>query len=372
MEPGEVVREAWRDVSTGVARPLLAAGVLALIMAMSGVWAARGVVDLSQEAREFRTAGASTAIMTMEMVVDGAVCDSLATYPGIEAAGALRPVAQGVRFAVSPSRAIPLFEVSVGFIDLLSVIGAARANPDGGGVSGVWLPEATAEALGLAPEGPWPDLAIPAGGQVRVAGLYTFPEDGRQQDLSFAVLAPVPAPDGLALDSCWAELWPATYEVSRLAVAVEPLRIDGSKAVNPTFAQLNSTLGEQFDGPARFAEVARAPGVALAGAASLAAGFVLIRVRRLELADSRHCGLSWATQGWTMLAEAACWILPAAAVAAPVVLIAALAGNPEPPGPAAAAGAMAVVCAAAGAAVGTLLGTWTIAERQLFQMVKNR
>src|SRR5699024_9220237 len=138
-------------------------------------------------------------------------------------------------------------------------------------VSGVWISEHTAELLGVSL-----DHEIHTNvGPMSVAGGFAYPQDGRDSRLRHAVVIP----ESAAKDDhqCWADTRPATDTIDDLLMWALRSGTDPSSSV--TVAQLNTTLGSEFDGATALTErITRwaAPTAAVAGAVL---GFIAVRLR---------------------------------------------------------------------------------------------
>lgn len=360
MRVRSVLSEALRDVASGTAAAALLATVLAVAVGGLAVADVRAVVDVSRTADRYRSAGA--AVSTLESAaldVDGARCEALAATTGIVAAGAARP-AEPTQAVALPGSDLTTWEVTPGLLDVLAVSGGqARGAPAAGGV---WLSADLAATLGVEPGG---TLATRAGA-AHVAGVYTWPDDGRRRDLGYAVLVPVAGAG--RFDRCWAQVWPPDEGLSGLLRAVvEPTGADEARA-----GTLNSTLGEGLDAAGMLARRATRPAPAAALAVGVALGLVAVRRRRLELASALHAGVPRPHLAWQHLVEAGAWSLAGSVLAAAAVSVAAAIGNPDPALAASAAGWRTVLVGTLGVVLGTLAGILATRESHLFRYAKDR
>jgi hypothetical protein len=293
--------------------------------------------------------------MVARDATDPAACERLGTVPGVRSAGALRPADAVVLLAMT-GNPIQAYAVTPGLID---VLGGDRAAP-----AGAWLPADLARTLGVRPG---QQLATTAG-TLTVAGVYDYPDDGRDSRLTYAALLPEPAAG--IFDECWADVWPVSeFRESLLHTA---LTVDTASTDPVTIGQLNTSRGTRFDGadaftgrPTRYA----LPACLLAG---LVLGFVAIRLRRLEVAAALHLGESRRAVLATLLLETAVWSLTAVLLAACALVFGVLANNPGPALDVYLIDVRGPVLAAAGALIGALVACFTIQERHLFAYFKNR
>lgn len=203
--------------------------------------------------------------------------------------------------------AIPTYEVTAGVRGLL---GGSAAD----GATGVIVSPAVHETLGLAAG----DRLVTVGGAgTGVAGVYDYPDDGRDPDLEYAVLAPA-VDDGSPFDACWATVWPQRDDtVSMLRRTVLPASgADGED--RPTAGQLNPTLG------AVFTPAARRPVLVPFGAAALVGltiGGAAVARRRLALAYDRHVGVPRCAQVLGVVLQHLVWASVGAVVATSVAVV---------------------------------------------------
>jgi hypothetical protein len=350
-----ILSEAARNIASGTTRALLFGVVLAAVNSGLAIADARSVVDIEQRAAGFVSAGASVRKMVAKKSTDPAACERLGDVQGIRSAGALRE-ADAIVLRTMRASAIPAYAVSPGF---LKVLGGTSEAP-----AGVWLPSDLADTLAVRPG----QTMATTVGPLTVAGVFDYPDDGRDSRLAWAVLLPQPA-TGL-FDECWAEVWPLSD--SRKALLHAALKVDTVSTDPVEIGQLNTSLGTVFDSlglfgdrPTRFV----VPGCALAG---LLLGWAAIRLRRLEIAGALHLGQSRRALLATLVLETFAWSVLAFVLSAAALLTAVhLMG---------AADALDIYLidirgpAAAGAAtlIGAVLATFRIREKHLFAYFKDR
>ncbi|WFR68171.1 ATP-binding cassette domain-containing protein [Curtobacterium flaccumfaciens] len=116
MRPGEVAREAWRDIVSGAARAFTASVVLAVLLGCLVGLRTVGVVADVRAAEAYVASGAATTVQRAEGRIDGRTCDALAESGGVVASGALRRLERGVVPAALPGSAVPTYEVTSGVL----------------------------------------------------------------------------------------------------------------------------------------------------------------------------------------------------------------------------------------------------------------
>ena len=355
MKARELFVEVRRNLSTGTARAALFALAFAAVVGSLAVADTRTVVGLHRKAFEFTSSGASVRVLSSEGNVDGRACESLSGLSGIATAGALREDGHLVLTAM-PDNPIPTYTASPGLSGVLGL----PTEP----VSGVWISEHTAELLGVGLDQEMHTNV----GPMTVAGIFAYPEDGRDSRLRHAVVVPESATNDY--DQCWADTRPPTDTIDDLVMWA--LRSGTEPSSSVTVAQLNTTLGSEFDGATAFTErITRwaAPTAAVAGAVL---GFTAVRLRRLEWAGALHVGVSRRALLGTVALETAVWAPAGLALALCALVVAAHVGNPAHAWDTVAVTVPGVVAATLTAQVGALTAASLVRESHLFRYFKDR
>ncbi|WP_448061126.1 hypothetical protein [Cellulomonas hominis] len=360
MRAGSVISEAWRDSRTGTSRSALLAAVFVLLVGGLALADVRSVVGVLRDAEAYRTSGSAVQALVTESAIDGARCDALATVPGVVASGAMRQGAP-VRALTMPAARLTTWEVTPGMIDLLTVVG--RPTSGDTAAEGVWVSADLAEVLGARPG----RILQTSDGPATVAGVYTWPDDGRARDLGYALLTPVPAAGTFA--QCWSQVWPVDPDVTGLTYSSMTAGAGGTGA---TLGQLNTTLGTGYDPAARLDDRPTVHSGLVATVVGLVLGYTAARMRRLELASALHARVRKPHLAWQHLLEAGGWVLAAAGVCAAVLVFGATSGNPDPFRAPWLTGLRTVAAGAGATILGTLLGVAAARERHLFRYFKDR
>ena len=361
MRASSVVSEAWRNLISGTTR----AGLFALVfIAAVGALAwvdVRSVVGIVEGADQFRAEGATVQVLKSDSNIDGRRCDALSGTGALSTAGAVR---QGtpIRILAMPASQITVMEVTPGLMAMLPTI-AQPMQTTTDDQAGVWLSADLATVLGATPG----RVVQTSVGEAMVAGVYTWPDDGRARDLGYAVIAPVPA-DG-AFSQCWTEIWPTDPNLQGLSYVSLSSSDPGVQA---TLGQLNTSLGTTYDAAsllsARLTRQAPLAGIVI----GVVAGYVSIRIRRLEIASNLHARLPRTDLVWQHLLEALVWVGSASIITTAGLLWAARWGNPDPSLATWFIGCRTVLAAAASALIGVLAGVMTAREKHLFRYAKER
>lgn len=355
MRSKAIIREAWRNVTSGTARAVVLTLLLACVMATALAAELDTVASLEREAEEFRASGASILTITAPGRVDGARCDRLGDLPGVRAAGAITiEGGSSVSMVALPGAPLQMATVSAAFP---RVIGAT--GDDG---TGLLVPADVTAQLGWEVGDDLPTVA----GTARLAGTYAYPNDGRREGYGYLAMEVLPGED--VFDECWVDSWPMVAGLNGLLHTT--LRPGDGTGEAPQVRQLNPSKGIEFSGDRRYRErITRLTGIPV-GVLALVVAFVSIRARRIELATALHDGMRRRDLWLIVLIEWGCWALPAALM----VAAAGIAAFERHGGPAvgAALGARVTTLGAAGSLVGVAAALLTTRERDLFSYSKDR
>ena len=354
MRFASIISEVRRDVTSGTARMSVGFMVLTALILAFALADLLTISSLQRQARDFVTAGSATRALGAVGSIDGAGCEVLGTVASVQAAGAIA-LGTPLRLQAMPSVSLQTYRVTPGFAGILGIF-----QPQPGGV---WMDDGLASVLG-AHVG---DRFTTSTGSVTVGGIYSWPQDGRDQRLAFAVLLPQPA-IGL-FDECWLLSWPVVEANDILLRTSQVIAPDSSPGI---ITQINKTLGTSLDAHQLFtARITRwvAPVLMLMG---LALGFVFGYVRRLEYASALHAGQSKADQLLTCALETTAWALPATAAALVTLWAATVAMSLQDIPNTLAVVTRGPLVAFACSLLGNLAACALAREQDLFRLFKNR
>lgn len=352
-----MLSEAGRNLSTGTTRAALFAVVLALAAFALAIADARSVLSLERQAQDFHSAGGATYVLHAESSVSGAACDSLNQIEGIEASGALRTVSDRLTFAAAPNSPVPVAHVTARFSELLD---SSTTRPQ---ASGLLLSSEVADAM-LASNAT--SLQTTAMEEAQVAGVFVWPRDGPLQSLSYVALSPVVASG--VFDECWVTVWPPSEETADLITSA---LLPGASAGSASVSQVNASLGQEFDGPGLFAlrDTRWTPWLGVA--VGVLAGYMSVRLRRLELASARHCGVTPTTALAQAMVETSIWAAAAFCLAAgPLALV--IAQESSGVHEVVLISVRPILTASLGAVCGAAAATLTIKKSHLLRYFKDR
>ncbi|MCH9275828.1 hypothetical protein JS533_006025 [Bifidobacterium amazonense] len=361
MRLGSVISEALRNIGSGTAHAVVMFLAVLLAGTLLGGYEAASVIGLEREATTRITALADTTTI-MGTAIDGSVCDRLAGIDdGPSMAGAMR-IGDPLTPVSTPGKDITSYQITPGMIDLLAAADATgRTRPD---ASGIWVSSDVAHDFGLAVGGPF----ATDHGTATVAGVFDWPNDGRDTRFVYAILVPVSATDG-TFTECWARQWPASDQTETLlystVVAADGQNPAGVMAVNKGFDSHYDAQAGYLNRMTRWTPLA-------ALAVGLLLGIVSVRRRRLEYAGALHSGQTKGAQLLGIAIETLIWGGSASAAGAGLLVAYCVRMSQSDP--------MAVLVAAlrtpaalfAGVMVAAMLSGLTIRESQLFRFFKHR
>ncbi len=355
MKTSTILSEAWRNIRTGTTRALLLAFLLAICATVLAATDVTSIVRLEQEATQFRDSGASIRTVSAEASIDPASCDAVASAPTVTASGALG-AATAISVTTLPGSSIPAYAVTPSFAAVLGLDTSLER--------GVWIPEGLAETL----QATVGTVLQTTTGEMRISGIYDWPDDGRDSRLNYAFL--IPDATKTSYDECWASIWPTSTEsedLLRFAGAT-----DRSDDTPLTLSQVNKKHGTSFDGNTEYQSRITQYTLPIGLAIGLLIAFTSVRLRRLEYAGALHAGQRRTTTIATALLETLVWAGTAAVLAAAATLLIARVLSPESGFDIAATSIRTVLATAAGTFVGTVISLVLIRESHLFRYFKDR
>lgn len=290
MRPREILREAHRNIQTGVTKAGWLSAVLIFLIVLLSVAELSTVTSLDDRARTYKDAGGSVRVLNAESDISPQRCDALAKTNGIPSAGALRAVTP-IGVASLAGLTTPAFEVTLGFQELIGLPGTLD--------SGVLVSQPLADRWQVRTG----DTLETDQGSIRIAAVFPYREDdGRDSRLANAFL--LPSLGQGVFDECWADVWPSTAGFDLLLRATQAT---GSGEAAASITTLNPTLGLVFTGSDEYQNrITR-----FAAAAAAAIGFIIGAVggtrRRLEYASTLHAGVSSLQLTFIIFIETCIW-----------------------------------------------------------------
>ena len=347
MRLRSVLSEALRNIGAGVSHAILMFAAVLFASTLLGGYEAVNVVGLETEAVQRINAYADVNAIVGGMV-DGAACDRLANAGG----GMMGTLAGAMR---AGQQIVPL--ATPGMIRMIA--GSAKSD-----VSGVWISTDVAKDFGLTKG----SVMQTEQGTMSVAGVFDWPNDGRDTRFAYAFLVPVSASNG-TFDECWVRQWPQSGQTGDLLYST--LVASGSPS-NAGVTQVNKSFDSHYDAQASYEQRMTRWMPWLGLAVGLLFGAFSVRRRRLEYAGALHSGQSKGAQLLEITAETMIW--SGLACASSVALLGAYCVRMSSADAMTVwLGAMRTPCAIfAGVMVSSMLVGMTIRETQLFRFFKQR
>ena len=227
----------------------------------------------------------------------GGACDRLAQSSGVPIAqsGAVR-TGEEITPLSTPNNALQSFEVTQGMLSLIASNGAVASPID---TSGIWVSTDVARDFGLTVGS---TLATDHG-NATVAGVYPWPNDGRDTRFAYAFLVPRAAALG-DYNECWIRQWPRSEPASNLLYST--LRV-GNGQNQAGVVALNKGFDAHYDPYATYMARTTRWIPFLAALLGLAIGVIAVRMRRLEYAAALHSGESKPAQLLGICVETLVW-----------------------------------------------------------------
>ena len=359
-----VVDEAWRDIVSGTSHAFMLMLILAALVGGLSAADLFSIRSIAQQVDRYIASGASTYVIEFKGRISGEACERLSSVDGVLASGALRSKNDKVTSAVLPSASIPSLDATTGALDVFaSSTRSGTVTLSTRDYDGIWLSSQAAQSVNASAGS---QLALHAGGSVRIAGVFQYPDD-------YVALSQVPAAAD-DFDQCLVKAWPVPDAMqSLLQSTVSSWPSDASQ--QPTISQLNSTQGTQLDAVKTFRGRQSALAPVVMFVAALFAGYAAVRARRLELASAMHCGEPKIALWLQMLLETLMWCCSAIIVTTPLTVWALT--HMETGviiSPTTLVGILARIPAAAlvGVLAGASMAMLITRERDLFRYFKNR
>lgn len=359
MRLGSIISETLRNIASGTAHAL--AMFLAVLFAgtLLGGYEAMSVMRLETEAA-VRIRAFADVKTVVGGNVDGLACDRLSDHgdPSF-ISGAMRSGPQVVPLATKGIE-LSSYEVTAGMIRLITAEDPQEV-PDS---SGVWVSSDVSHDFGLVKG----SRMQTNHGTVTVAGVFDWPNDGRDMRFAYAMIAPA-ASSGGVFQECWAKQWPQSDQMDELLLSTATK--NPKSEMRPGVTALNKGFDAHYDAQKGYLTRVTRWMPYLGLAVGLLLGVISVR-RRLEYAGALHSGESKGAQLLGIELESLIWA--GAGTLATCALLSAYALRMSQSDP------LAVLLAAvrtplvllAGVLVSSLLTGSVIRQTQLFRYFKNR
>ncbi|KAA8821562.1 hypothetical protein [Bifidobacterium vespertilionis] len=367
MRLSELVGEALRNIGSGTAKAIAFLIAVMVSATLLGGYEANTVIAQETEAVTRINSYADVSMILGGAPIDGGACDRLVTsVNGPQAAGAMR-TGPTVAPASTPGKSLSSYEVTPGMLGLIAMGDQTRRLK--ADANGIWVSRDVANDFGLVTGG----SLQTTNGTVRVAGVFDWPNDGRDTRFAYAVLTPSSTDASRTYQECWAKQWPGGSSLTALLYTTV---ISGGSAdsAGPTSGvmQLNKSFGQRYDATALyFARVTRfMPVIGLA--VGLLIGAVSVRRRRLEYAGALHSGQRKTDQLFEVGVETLIWAGLGALASAGLLTAYCWRWAPSSPDLVLLTALRTPLSVFAGTMIASLAATLLIRESQLFRLFKTR
>ena len=295
MRLGSIISETLRSIASGTAHAL--AMFLAVLFAgtLLGGYEAMSVMGLETEAA-VRIRAFADVKTVVGGNVDGLACDRLSDHgdPSF-ISGAMRSGPQVVPLATKGIE-LSSYEVTAGMIRLITAEDPQEV-PDS---SGVWVSSDVSHDFGLIKG----SRMQTNHGMVTVAGVFDWPNDGRDTRFAYAMIAPA-ASSGGVFQECWAKQWPQSDQMDELLLSTATK--NPKSEMRPGVTALNKGVDAHYDAQKGYLTRVTRWMPYLGLAVGLLLGVISVRRRRLEYAGALHSGESKGAQLLGIELESLIW-----------------------------------------------------------------
>lgn len=294
MRLASILSEALRNIASGTSRAFMMMLAVLIGGTLLGGYETVTIAGLENQAATRVSAFADTRAVVGGKV-DGSACDRISYDMGDSAASGAMRQATAVIPASTPGRELTTYEVTAGMLRMIAT-GTSAAHVD---VSGAWVSKDVSHDFGLVTG----SRLQTTRGTLTIAGVFDWPNDGRDTRFAYAMLIPATASFGL-YDECWARSWPESAQADSLLLSTVASSNEGQRA---GVTGVNKGFDMHYDAQSTYhARMTRwTPLVALG--LGLLLGFVATRRRRLEYAGALHSGQSKGAQLLEISMETLVW-----------------------------------------------------------------
>lgn len=362
MRLRSILSEAMRNIAAGTSRAALMALAVALAGGLLGGYEAVSVIGLEHEAVTRISSNADVKTIVGGQV-DGVSCDALADVDGGPSASGAMRIGPQITMASTPRSDLSSYEVTPGMLRLLAAGSGATGAVDS---TGVWVSNDVAKDFGLSVGSTLETTA----GTSKIAGVFDWPNDGRDTRLAYAFVTPA-SPSSGTFEECWAKQWPASDELDGLLYDTTIVSSADTGAMAGV-SQLNKGFDAHYDANASY-QGRLTRWMPFAGlAVGMLLGVISVRRRRLEYAGALHCGQSKGAQLLGIGAETVVWAGLGTLVAVALLVAYGVRWSASGPEAVILASVRTPLAVFAGAMLAAPVAGLFVRESQLFRFFKNR
>ncbi|MDR0782638.1 MAG: hypothetical protein LBE83_02640 [Propionibacteriaceae bacterium] len=303
MKVSGVLSEAARNVSTGTTKAVTWALATTVILTLLTLADVVTIMRIERDVQTFQATAANVHKAPAPNQIDGFGCDALAGVSTIKASGAIR---ERSTITIDQAPLVPMtaYDVTYGFGRVIGI--------DNLDVPGVWVEAGLAQLLAVSPGA----TLSTKDGPLQVAGVYDWPNDGRDIRFSYAILVPVVAAQ--PFDECWIQAWPIIDDNDKL---LRSTQIVTSEAYPILIAQVNRNYGVTMDANRLYSERITWHTIWVAPLFLGLFGFLATWRRRLEYSAALHARQARGAFMLGVAIETAVWALTGAGLTSMIDLV---------------------------------------------------
>lgn len=362
MRLSSILSEAMRNIASSRAHAFIMMLAAMLCSTLLAGYETASVIGLERDAAQRIRSYADVKTVTGG-AIDGMACDRLTQAKGgPRASGALRKGPQ-VTPRSTPGMDLASYAVTPGMIDVINANGMNRRSD----ASGAWVSRDVSHDFGLM-----------AGSQmqtdqglIRIAGVFDWPNDGRDTRLNYALIVPAAASTD-PFEECWAKQWPASADLDALLLSTVRVESKDAKGSMPGVAQLNRGFDSRYNPQEAYRTRMTRDMPYLALLLGLLLGGIAVWRRRLEYAQALHSGQTKGGQLAGILCETLVWVGLGVLCSGMVIAAYGMRMAPDDSGAVVLSALRTSAMLLVGVVIASATTGLTIRERQLFHYFKNR
>lgn len=308
MKIRSIISEAARNITTGTSRAVLFMLISVLSMLAFAGFDISMIHNIEQQSLARIQAYADTSAV-VGGAVDGKSCDGLAGLNDVSAySGGLRQ-SRDIALVATPGKTISSYEVTPGFLRMLVLsdesLGTSSQASSRIDARGVWISRLVSRDFGLVKG----STLYTSNGTVRVAGVFSWPNDGRDTRLGYAIISV--GSSSRNYDECWVKQWPngQIADSQIMATLVISSRTSDNSSIGIT--RINKGYDSHFNPHELFRHRISRFAPLIVFALGILVGLFSVHRRRLEYAGALHAGQTKLAQVTEILCETIVWTIVA-------------------------------------------------------------
>lgn len=361
MRLTSILSEMWRNIGSGTTRAFIMMLITMIVATLLGGYEAASVIALENQAvTRIRSLADTKTIVAGGDLIDGTVCDRLSNVThGPSSSGAMRAGDQITPLS-TPGKDVSSYEVTSGMLRILTT------NTDGAvDASGIWVSSQIAADFGLTTN----SHLETDHGTVQVAGVFDWPNDGRDTRFAYAIIVPVSA-SARPFSECWAKQWPSSADTDSFLYST--VIVSGSGQNQAGVMAVNKGFDARYDAQTLYEQRMTRWTPWLGLMIGMLLGAISVRQRRLEYAGALHCGQTKGSMLLGICLETFIWSGFACASGGTLLAAYCVRAAQSDTGAVIITSLRTPIAVYTGCVIAALLYGLTIRESQLFRFFKNR